>query len=350
MGYELFENAKKELFNKNNYIKNYIEYMLTKTNELFIYENIPDTIDIKRMEYFLQKNGFIFFTKNKDYHFYNGSLFDFDIYEEPTKINAILEDRSIKTYDVLKDGVLIKNDFLMNGLEKIFKKYGVMLCECEISLYLNSIMNRINYIINANDDNTKKSADRFIEKIYNGEFSIIGSNAFFDGVEIKGTTTQQNNTQSNIELTQYIKASAFNEIGLNSNFNMKRERLNTTELTLNENAIKPYIENMFNCRKQAIEKINELYGLNIIVSMSTIWDSYTSKPVEETTEEPVEETTEEPVEETTEEPVEETSNAPEEKTVEETSNAPEEKTVEETTEEPVEETTEEKKKKGVKNV
>ena len=335
MSYQLFENAKKELFNKNNYVKNYIEYMLTKTNELFIYENIPDTIDIKRMEYFLQKNGFIFFTKNKDYHFYNGSLFDFDIYEEPTKINAILEDRSIKTYDVLKDGVLIKNDFLMNGLEKIFKKYGVMLCECEISLYLNSIMNRINYIINANDDNTKKSADRFIEKIYNGEFSIIGSNAFFDGVEIKGTTTQQNNTQSNIELTQYIKASAFNEIGLNSNFNMKRERLNTTELTLNENAIKPYIENMFNCRKQAIEKINEMYGLNIIVSMSTIWDSYTSEPIEET------------------EPVEETSNAPEEKTVEETepveetSNAPEEKTVEKT--EPVEENEEEKKKKGVKN-
>ena len=335
MSYELFENAKKELFNKNNYVKNYIEYMLTKTNELFIYKNVPDTIDIKRMEYFLQKNGFIFFTKNKDYHFYNGSLFDFDIYEEPTKINAILEDRSIKTYDVLKDGVLIKNDFLMNGLEKIFKKYGVMLCECEISLYLNSIMNRINYIINANDDNTKKSADRFIEKIYNGEFSIIGSNAFFEGVDIKGTTTQQNNTQSNIELTQYIKASAFNEIGLNSNFNMKRERLNTTELTLNENAIKPYIENMFNCRKQAIEKINEMYGLNIIVSMSTIWDSYTSEPIEET------------------EPVEETSNAPEEKTVEETepveetSNAPEEKTVEKT--EPVEENEEEKKKKGVKN-
>ena len=125
--------------------------------------------------------------------------------------------------------------------------------------------------------NTKKNADLFIDKIYNGEFSVIGSNAFFDGVEIKGTTTQNNNTQNNIELTQYIKASAFNEIGLNSNFNMKRERLNEKELTLNENAIKPFIENMFNCRLSAIEKINKKYGLNIVVKMSTIWDNYTQK-------------------------------------------------------------------------
>ena len=284
MKYEFFEKSKKELFDKNNYVKNYINYMLTKTNELFIYENMPDNIDIKRMEYFLQKNGFVFFTKDNDFNFYNGSIFDFDVYEKPKQINAVLQDRSVKTFNIEKDGILICNDFLMNGLEKIYKKYGVMLCECEITLYLNSVINRIQYLINANDDNTKKSADLFIDKIYNGEFSVIGSNAFFEGVEIKGTTTQNNNTQNNIELTQYIKASAFNEIGLNSNFNMKRERLNEKELTLNENAIKPFIENMFNCRLYAIEKINKKYGLNIVVKMSTIWDNYTQKT--ETTDNP----------------------------------------------------------------
>lgn len=288
MKYEFFEKSKKELFDKNNYVKNYINYMLTKTNELFIYENMPENIDVKRMEYFLQKNGFIFFTKDIDFNFYNGSLFDFDVYEKPHQINAVLKDRSVKTFNIENEGILICNDFLMNGLEKIFKKYGVMLCECEITLYMNSIINRIQYLINANDDNTKKNADLFIDKIYNGEFSVIGSNAFFDGVEIKGTTTQNNNTQNNIELTQYIKASAFNEIGLNSNFNMKRERLNEKELTLNENAIKPFIENMFNCRLQAIEKINKKYGLNIGVKMSTIWDNYTQQTETTENKEPVE--------------------------------------------------------------
>ena len=148
MKYEFFEKSKKELFDKNNYVKNYINYMLTKTNELFIYENMPENIDIKRMEYFLQKNGFVFFTKDTDFNFYNGSIFDFDVYEKPKQINAVLQDRSVNSFNLENDGVLICNDFLMTGLEKIYKKYGVMLCECEITLYLNSIINRIiiNYI------------------------------------------------------------------------------------------------------------------------------------------------------------------------------------------------------------
>lgn len=308
-----FEQCKQTLYNKDEYLKNYLAYMFTKTNEIFIYENLPSTIDVKKFEYFLQKNGFIFFTKkDNDYYFYNGSLFDFDIYEEPTKINAILYDRSVKQFDLSKDGVLIKNDFLMSGLEKIFKKYGVMLNECEITLYLSSITNRIQYLINCNDDNTKKSADIFLDKIYKGEFSIIGSNAFFDGVEVNALTQNQNSTINNIELTQYIKASAFNEIGLNSNFNMKRERLNQKELELNENAIKPFIQDMFECRKLAIDKINELYGLNISVSMSTLWDNYTAKEEKENTEETTE-TTEEKTE-TTEETTEENTGVKDETT------------------------------------
>lgn len=270
-----FEVAKQELYNKDKYITNYCSYMFAKTNELFIYKNVPEEIDIKRMEYFLQKNGFVFFTKDTKSHFYNGALFDFNVYEEPTKINAVLENRTVKEYDLLKDGVLIKNDFLMLGLEKIFKKYGVMLNECEITLYLSSIMNRVQFLINANDDKTKQSADIFLDKIYKGDFSIISSNAFFDGVEVNALNSNQNSTINNIELTQYIRASAFNEIGLNSNFNMKRERLNEKELSLNENAIKPFIQDMFECRKIAIDKINEMFDLNIEVEMSTLWDNYT---------------------------------------------------------------------------
>ena len=146
-----FEQCKQELYNKDRYLKNYLAYMFTKTNEIFIYENLPSTIDVKKFEYFLQKNGFIYFTKSgNNYYFYNGSLFDFDIYDEPTKINAILYDRSVKQYDIQKDGVLIKNDFLMNGLEKIFKKYGVMLNECEITLSSSELVNGNYHILQNN--------------------------------------------------------------------------------------------------------------------------------------------------------------------------------------------------------
>lgn len=285
---DFFEVSKKQLNDKNVYLQNYIDYMFTKTNEIFIYKNLPKNIDVKKLEYFLQKNGYIFFTKiGNDFNFLNGCIYDYDIYNEPQKINCVMYDRTVKTFDCNKDGVLIGNDFLYKGIEDIFKKYGVMLCECEISLYINAITNRIPFLISANDDNTKKSADLFIEKIYKGDFSIIGSNAFFDGIETNTFNNNSDNTQKNIELTQYIKASAFNEIGLNSNFNLKRERLNNSEIAVNENAIKPYIYNMLDCRKKAVEKINAMYGLNVEVELSTVWDNYDNM---ETTDETTDET------------------------------------------------------------
>ena len=38
-------------------------------------------------------------------------------------------------------------------------------------------------LISASDDKTKQSADLFLQKILDGEFSIIGENAFFKGVK-----------------------------------------------------------------------------------------------------------------------------------------------------------------------
>ncbi len=274
-----FEQAKKNLYDKNLYINNYLNYMFSKTNELFIYENLPDNLDVSKLEYFLQKFGFVFFTRNENsYHFYNGSLFDYDIYDEPRKINANIEinnNPTTKTFDVLNDGVLIKNDFLKLGLKPIFEKYGCMLNEAEITLYLHTILNRVSYVISCTDDKTKKEADTFLKKIYDGDFSIIGSSAFFEGVELKGVPGSMNYTKDDIELTQYIRASAFHEIGLNSNFNMKRQYLNSAETSMNEKSIKPFVENMLSCRLEAIQKINEKYGLNIKVSMSSLWDSFT---------------------------------------------------------------------------
>lgn len=273
--FKVYENAKLDLYNKDMYIQNYLNYMFSKTNEIFIYKNLPAEIDVKRMEYFLQKNGFVYFTKKEgSFKFYNGSLYDFDIYDIPQKINIVLENRSVESVNLNdSDGVLINNDFLRLGLLPIFNKYGVMLNECEITLYMSTIMHRLQYLISANDDNTKKSADKFLENIYNGEFSNISGNALFESLEVKSTSDTNNKITDNIELTQYIKASAFNEIGLNANFNMKRARLNVEEVSLNEYAIKPLIENMFDSRKNAIEKINKLYGLNIELVMSELWDT-----------------------------------------------------------------------------
>ena len=111
-------------------------------------------------------------------------------------------------------------------------------------------------LISASDDKTKQSADLFLQKILDGEFSIIGENAFFKGVNMQTAPTMNSVyiTQL-IEMIQYYKASLYNELGLNANYNMKRERLNLGEVSMNVDALLPYVDNMLNERQKAVTKI-----------------------------------------------------------------------------------------------
>ena len=127
-------------------------------------------------------------------------------------------------------------------------------------------------LISASDDKTKQSADDFVNKIMQGDFSVIGENAFFKGVNLQSISTQSANQITQlIELLQYFKASAFNEIGLNANYNLKRERLNTSEVQMNVDALNPYVDNMLQERKKAVDKINAMFGTEISVELGSSW-------------------------------------------------------------------------------
>ena len=170
------------------------------------------------------------------------------------------------------DCVLIQNDSERQGFFHLFSKYGIMLNDCEISLNMLSVLNRIPYLITSADEKTKSNAELFLNKIKNGDFSIIADNAFLESLKSIPLNNTNNNQINNLmELNQYIKASAFNSIGLNANWNSKRERLNTSEISLNEDSLTPLIENMLYSRQQAIKAINEKYGLNIEVDLSNVW-------------------------------------------------------------------------------
>ena len=134
-----------------------------------------------------------------------------------------------------------------------------------------------------------------------------------------------------------MKATAYNEIGLNANFNMKRERLNQNEVDLNTSILIPLADDMLEERKKAVELINEKYGLNISVDLSSVWKM---------TKESVDNATQTQETETEEEKETETEEKETETTAETETETEEETTVETETE--TEETTEEN-KQGVEN-
>ena len=103
-----------------------------------------------------------------------------------------------------------------------------------------------------------------------GSPSSISENAFLSGVKVQNVDYPLV-IKDLIELTQYYKSNLLAEIGINSQFNMKRERLTENEVLLNDCDLLPFVENMLYERKTAVAAINEKYGTQITVDLKSVW-------------------------------------------------------------------------------
>ena len=230
------------------------------------------------LELYLQTGGYVCIGKYKDdlYAFTGGLGGDLDGYYQPT--TCIVTNPWLNydhTFEHEKDGIIIKNDIFYRGLLPLFNRYASQLVENEISLYMASINTRIQQALVAGDDRARESAEKFLEKLLDGDIGILADNAFLDNENIKtlpyGTTTHSGVIGDLIEYEQYIKASWFNELGLNANYNMKREALNSAESSINDDILNPLVDDMLANRKEGAEQINKLFGLDVSVELASSW-------------------------------------------------------------------------------
>ncbi len=254
-----------------------VDYMINRTQSMFKWEGLPDSIPQRSLELYLQLNGHCCFYEYNDtlYVFFGGLGGVPDVYYMPTiytVANPYLNlSRNLK---IDEDCIVASNDSLYIGLYPLFVKYANMLTETELSINIATINSRILNLISAPDDRTKASAEKYLKDVEDGTLGVIAENAFLDGIRTQpyGNTGNSNNITNLIELNQYQRATFFNEIGLDANYNMKRESLNSTESLLNKDALLPLVDDMLKCRKNAAEKVNNMFGLNVKVDFASSWE------------------------------------------------------------------------------
>lgn len=278
--YKTFVKISEDLTDKTKAITNFVYTSLDKLQSMFKYEGLPNTLKAEWLEHYLMCNGYAFITKvNGDLYALEGGLGgELDAYYQPTTIvisNPYLKFN--KTCDINNDGVLVRNDTLMNGMLPILNKYGSLLVESDITIRLALINLRIYNTISASDDVTKKSADNYLQNIEKGKLGVIGEGAFFEGVKIQNNANSTGYLSQLIEMTQYIKASFLNEIGLNANYNLKREYISTSENTLADDILLPLAHDMLRQRQQAVDSINAMFGTNITVEFNSAWATNNSQ-------------------------------------------------------------------------
>jgi len=270
------------LADKNRALDLYINTMLSRTSRLFKWEGLPDTIPQWALERILQTKGLCaIINVNGELRAIKGALGGRpDWYHRPLDFivaNGYCEGDNpnfkflSKKYTRDVDCVVVRNDTFEIGLEGLFNRYCTMLVENDISMLVADINARIPNVFSVADDSSKRSAEKVFEDIVAGKIGVIMDDVLNQSAKALPFSSGDGSLTNLIEYQQYIKASMFNDIGLDANYNMKREAINSSEAQMNDDALLPFIDDMLKCRQEACEQINAMFGTNISVDFDSIW-------------------------------------------------------------------------------
>lgn len=294
---EVPQNLVSYITDKGKSAKSYFKYLLSRTQMMFKYTNLPETIDPILLERMLQVNGVACITDvsidsdSPSLYAFSGSYGgELDAYYRPTKFvvaNPHLKKEGFSKEVIVNGtephtGVLMYNDSEWQGLTPLIARYASLMTENVLTVRVADIMLRKMDTIVACTDKTKKSAELFLKKLENGELAALSDSAFQESIKpLPSSNYNGSYVIQFIELQQYLKGSFYNELGLRANYNMKREAIGEGESTLDADSVLPLCENMLSSRRKCIAELNDLFGLDVSVDYNSAWlenhiDSYLS--------------------------------------------------------------------------
>ena len=298
--WQFFSNELKfsDEFSMGELVNYYEANMLNRTLMMFNWKNLPDEMSSFDMEKFTQLKGFTLFIFDKKddnrYYVLEGAKYDNITWNyEASKsliVNPALKGLDQK-YEIGKNCILIRNDYLCVGLFPIVEKNSIDIANTDISIRYAQFNTRFKTLFTSDDDNTKDSINTLIEKVWNGEkpVAVVTNDLYKKSVEgISYSNTQNNDIKNLMELKQYQLAQFYIELGINANYNMKRESVSADEFRMNDDALMPLIDQMLACRKMACKQINNLFGLNIDVELNSAWLKIAKEVVNEVKQEEAE--------------------------------------------------------------
>lgn len=290
-----------DILDKEAGIRQYVSYMLDRTNSMFQWTGLPETIPQYLLEVYLQVFGYAAFIeldelKAIDYPYklkfapglyvmFGGIGGERDIYYRPrlfvgsnprlrNSVNATIVYSSEEAESVDQPCVLMRNDTNYMGLIPLFNRYAKQMVENDISIRSAQINARAQVGIATSSSKDAESARKYLDGLESGKLATIAEHAFLEGITVANVGTQSANVIIQlIELQQYLKASWFNDLGLNANFNMKREYISREEIGSQTDVLLPLVDDMLESRRIACDLINSVFGTNISVEKNSAWSS-----------------------------------------------------------------------------
>lgn len=264
---------------KNQHINRlYNRYKLLALN-IFKYDNLPNNIEGRHIEQALFDYGQCVFFEHEKYGFVvlpcsDGG--DKNIYGDSrtviasgynfnrniTLINSL--DTVVSEMKGITKGVRILNNDIKEPFAPIIENYARNMYNVEKSINFNIRQQKFPYFVVTNTKNELSMKALFKKVEETEEVAIYGSK----DLNLDNINVMNLNTPYVVDkLNQYkyeLEREILTYLGLNNTIE-KKERLVSDEVNSNNDYIYRIVELMYKLRKQAIDLINKVYGLNITI-------------------------------------------------------------------------------------
>lgn len=265
-----------DLKNKQQSVTDFFNQTLNKTLRMFEYEKLP--LPVIQFEKQLQVNGYTVVFEHNDMLYCNAAPLagaEKSAYGEPTQALVNIPALQLsKTFELGKDAVLIKNDFLMTGLKPVILSKGTQIIENRLTMYIKNVLSRTPFTITASSDKSILSAQTFVNRLIDGELAVIGEDNFLKDVDVSSLNQAQGTfMQDLINYQTYLYGQLYNELGLPSLTFEKSERMNEKEIDSQTATIRPLVDNMLQCRQEGIQEMNKLFNGNVEIELGSVWNN-----------------------------------------------------------------------------
>lgn len=280
--------------NKKMLTRKYFNDGLRKLLKIFNYKEIPKTISKRTIELFILGGYAKVFYKGGKWYCGTGAMSGVLTYDY-LPINSLVVNTYLRYSETLENVTLdnidnitedniekycfiIPNDELYQGLFDEVSQYAELQTECVLTLKLLLYNARIPTLCVTNSEGVSESFKVMMKDIIDGKPNIdLKGNFMYDALKTYPTQNVNSNAIKDvIECMQYLKATFENNIGLNANYNMKRESLTDGEINLNDDILLPQIDEMEECRNRGFDMVNyvseKLFNEKVFdIELSSSW-------------------------------------------------------------------------------
>ena len=180
------------------------------------------------------------------------------------------------------------------GLYGLIATHAQLLADNTISINTATKNMRLTNIITANDNLTVKSIDEVLQDMYNGvPYKCVRSSLVDQLMSVP--MTEHTNTQQLLQLIQtrqYIYAHYFEQLGLKTHDQIKKERLISSEIDEGTELAVFNIQDMLATMQKGIDECNRIFGTEIEIELhpliaSTLQDPANGEPDDQADAQPV---------------------------------------------------------------